>query len=213
VNFFDISSYYDEPITLILNGKETKELVKDGDQFGPILTDGNTKIQGKITTDLGEFKSDEIKISEDSYQELDFIFPDLEEKIAKNEEDAQLKKELQSEVSDFVNGFMTATVYAYNSGEYRDVQPYIQIGAPAAKEVQKYMDHLNSKGITEDLLSSEIVNIKRVEDGLEITTKEEYEIFQEDGESAIRDFRSTHKVVRDSDGELKYYQFLTTEEI
>jgi uncharacterized membrane protein YvbJ len=213
VDSFNVISYYEDPITIILNGKETKEIVKDGDQFGPILTDGSTKIEGKITTDLGEFKSDEIKVTDDSYRELDFTFPDLEEKIAKNEEAVQKSEDLKMEVSDFVDGFMSATVYAYNSGEYRDVQPYIQIGAPAAKEVQKYMDHLASKGITEDLLSSEVIDINEVEDGLEVSTKEEYEIYQEDGESSIRDFKSTHKVVRDSEGELKYYQLLNTEEI
>ncbi|MCM3068249.1 hypothetical protein M3568_18135 [Priestia flexa] len=70
----------------------------------------------------------------------------------------------------------------------------------------------NEKGITEELHTFDVKNVKDLGDGLyEVSTYEEYTISYVDGTSKQANFNTVHQV-KDSDGELGVYKLVKTTE-
>lgn len=70
-----IYSDYDDAVVYV-NGKSTGKRVGDIDEFGPVETDGSTKISAKLKLPAGTFKSNEVAIHEPD-QEVDLHFDNL----------------------------------------------------------------------------------------------------------------------------------------
>ncbi|MNR29866.1 hypothetical protein D3C85_1472820 [compost metagenome] len=118
-----------------------------------------------------------------------------------------------SAIQSFMNDYLTISVYAINDRSFDEVASYIDPSGPAYKESSSYIDHLNEKGITEELLSQTVTDFKASADSksYEVTTTEEYNINYNDGTTKYKKFKSVYKLVV-IDGSLKMNKLISTKE-
>lgn len=112
----------------------------------------------------------------------------------------------------FMSEYLSTSVEAMNGRLFDQVAPLIDPSGPAYKESANYIDHLETKGITEYLNSFELVNLSRNADGsLKATTSENYTINYQDGSVKNKSFISEYRLVT-IDGMLKVNQLISTKE-
>ncbi|USB33054.1 hypothetical protein [Paenibacillus sp. YPG26] len=118
-----------------------------------------------------------------------------------------------SAIESFMSDYLTTAVYAINDRNFSVVAAYIDPAGPAYRESSSYIDHLNEKGITEDLLAQTVTSFKASADSksYEVTTAEEYNINYSDGKSKYKKFKSVYKLVV-IDGSLKLHKLISTKE-
>ncbi len=116
------------------------------------------------------------------------------------------------EIGSFMANYMDATISSINNEDFSIASPYIDPNGPKYKEQKDYTAYLNEKGITEELHTFDVKNVKDLGDGLyEVSTYEEYTISYADGTSKQANFNTVHQV-KDSDGELGVYKLVKTTE-
>ena len=123
------------------------------------------------------------------------------------------KEELNSDVSTFVESYITSSVQAFNYRDFSIISNEIDPSSDYTKTVSDYIDHLEEKGITEDLVN---INIEKVEQQNDVTfhvyTLEEYHIYYNDNTAKYKAFEGKYEVRSTTEG-LKMYKLLSTDEV
>ncbi|MFU1796834.1 zinc ribbon domain-containing protein [Paenibacillus azoreducens] len=112
----------------------------------------------------------------------------------------------------FMNEYLSTSVAAINNRSFGQVAYLIDPAGPAYKESANYITHLESKGITEDLNSFELLGLSKNKDGsIKAVTSEAYTIYYQDGSVKNKKFVSEYKLVT-IDGALMVHQLISTKE-
>lgn len=123
------------------------------------------------------------------------------------------EKELNSNVSSFVESYISSSVQAFNYRDFSIISGEIDPSSDYMKTVSDYIDHLEEKGITEDLVN---INIEKVEqqndETFHVYTLEEYHIFYKDNTAKYKAFEGKYEVRSTTNG-LKMYKLLSTDEV
>ncbi|MEG9295994.1 hypothetical protein V6B33_06015 [Mangrovibacillus sp. Mu-81] len=140
---------------------------------------------------------------------------------------AALKKQLESspaftsiaeeqsadEVESFVESYIFDSVQAINDRDFSIVSGDIDPDSDYSTTVADYIDYLEGKGITEELVNIDIEKIELLDDGsYHVYTFEEYNIFYKDDTGKYKSFDGKYKVTSKSSG-LKMYDLVSTEEV
>lgn len=118
-----------------------------------------------------------------------------------------------SALETFMDGYLRISVNAINDRDFNEVASFMDPSGPAYKESSDYIDHLNEKGITEELISATLNSFKAGADNqsYEVTTTEEYNINYNDGSTKYKKFISVYKLIV-LDGTLKMNKLISTKE-
>ncbi|WP_226654806.1 zinc ribbon domain-containing protein [Guptibacillus hwajinpoensis] len=117
------------------------------------------------------------------------------------------------DVESFVQTYVSTYVEAINYGDFSIVSGQIDPSSTGYRdEVSSYIDRLNEKGMTEEVLSLDVQSVKASGDGYMVSTVEEYNIYYSDGSEKNKAYRSTYQVNVTSDG-IKMGKLIETEEI
>lgn len=116
------------------------------------------------------------------------------------------------ELESFMFDYNGMSVAALNTNDFSLVEDMIASNGPRLKEQRDYLDYVVSKGITEDLLLTELESFNKTGDNTwEVVTIEEFNIHKKDS-SSKKKFR-TKNIIKRIDGELKLYELIETKEI
>jgi uncharacterized membrane protein YvbJ len=123
------------------------------------------------------------------------------------------QKQVSDDVEAFVESFISNGVQAYNNRDFSILSDDIDPSSAYSKTVKDYIDHLEKKGITEDLVNVEIEKVEPLEDGsYYVYTTEEYNIYYDDNTGKYKAFEGKYKITTTDDG-LKMYDLVSTEEV
>lgn len=116
------------------------------------------------------------------------------------------------EIHQFMESYFTAAVNAFNARDISYSRSYFDPSGPMLKEIEDYLDYIETTDFTEIFYWAEIVSVEETDGGYKVTTRENYDIFKGDGSGRNATFESqfTLSVV---DGELKMHTMHDTEEI
>ncbi|MCM3111887.1 zinc ribbon domain-containing protein [Lederbergia lenta] len=116
------------------------------------------------------------------------------------------------DIASFMLMYNEKSVDSINARDFSIVEDYIVPGAPRAKEQDDYIDYLETKGITEELLSTTVESSKKIDDNTwEVVTIEKFTIITPDS-SKDRSYRTKSKI-KNMNGSLKLYELMETKEI
>lgn len=125
---------------------------------------------------------------------------------------AAKNKKLEQELEEFMYRFNERSVDAINARDFNIIEQYITEDGPRRKEAKDYIDYLDSKNITERLLSTELEKVEDLQNGsYNVTTIEKFEIYRPDA-TVTKKFR-TVTLVKQAGGEFRVYQLISTKEI
>ncbi|QHE63312.1 hypothetical protein FHE72_21720 [Rossellomorea vietnamensis] len=123
------------------------------------------------------------------------------------------QKQVSDDVESFVESFISNGVQAYNNRDFSILSDDIDSSSAYSKTVKDYIDHLEKKGITEDLVNVDIEKVEPLEDGsYYVYTLEEYNIYYNDNTGKYKAFEGKYKITSTDDG-LKMYDLVSTEEV
>ncbi|MCR8850477.1 hypothetical protein NQ095_18830 [Rossellomorea sp. SC111] len=123
------------------------------------------------------------------------------------------QKQVSDDVESFVESFISNGVQAYNNRNFSILSDDIDSSSAYSKTVKDYIDHLEKKGITEDLVNVEIEKVEPLEDGsYYVYTTEEYNIYYKDNTGKYKAFEGKYKITSPDD-DLKMYDLVSTEEV
>ncbi|WP_010676976.1 zinc ribbon domain-containing protein [Bacillus timonensis] len=127
----------------------------------------------------------------------------------------EVKTEMnQDGIAPFVENFVYTSIDAINNREFSYVSGLIDpSSSDYLKETSNYIDYLEEKDITEDLLDIEIVDIKEKSDTtFTVSTHEKYHIYYSDGTAKYKAYNSKYDVRSTPDG-FRMYKLIDTKEV
>lgn len=193
--------------TLIYDEKQEKWLVHDA-----------SSTYGELSKKVKEVMEDKPKMYQTSVSSSSKKDSETTEDVETvNESPKEESEEAQAnhssdEIGSFMADYMDATISSINNEDFSIASPYIDPNGPKYKEQKDYTAHLNEKGITEELHTFNVKDVKELGDNLyEVSTYEEYTISYADGTSKQANFNTVHQV-KDVDGELAVYKLVKTTE-
>jgi len=195
--YVDIYSNIDDSI-LFVNGKSTGIKVADIYDFGPIPTDGSISLHAEYETKDGKMKTAAQKVTNTNYIDLDFT-----EDTPEETEDA---------LNSFMEDYYYASVSAINAGEFSYVSSYLEPNGKAYTESKDYVKYIYEKGITEEVVSVEMTDYEKKDDGYVVDTTDVYDITSEDGTTKRHTFKSSYKVNKLEDGTMEVNELISTKE-
>lgn len=123
------------------------------------------------------------------------------------------QKQVSDDVESFVESFISNGVQAYNNRDFSILSDDIDSSSAYSQTVKDYIDHLEKKGITEDLVNVEIEKVEPLENGsYYVYTTEEYNIYYNDNTGKYKAFEGKYKITSTDDG-LKMFDLVSTEEV
>lgn len=191
--FVSVYSNIDDAI-LYVNGKSTGEKVSDLSEFGPVKMDGSITLHAES----GDQKSNEVKLRYGSSVYLEF---ELEEPEVSEED-----------LEQYMYDYLFASTQASNERNFELVEVYLDPEGNAYDESKEYIDYLEEKGMTEELINVTVKEYEETEDGYLVTTHDEYIIFNKDGTKKEVTFESIYDL-RWSHDKLKVYSLESAEEV
>lgn len=161
----------------------------------------------------------------DSKKEVITKVIEVEKELQKIEETPVVQKETEPEpvsftnveVEDFMRNYQQSSIEAINNRDFSKVEQLIDPSGKSYKEQQDYLDYLESKNITEEVMDFAVNDIVKVDKrSYKVSTFEQYEISYDDGSKVIKGFNSSYllKVLEDGRltvNELLYNQQVTSE--
>ncbi|PAD69287.1 hypothetical protein CHH83_09075 [Bacillus sp. 7586-K] len=115
-------------------------------------------------------------------------------------------------IASFVEEYMYASVAAINAEDFSLVEGYIDPSGKKYNEQKEYTTYLNEKGITEDLLSIEIEEVKKLDDTTyQVTSFDEYTIYQQDGSEEDASYKTVQIVKILPDGSFGINELISTD--
>ncbi|NWK71582.1 hypothetical protein HWX41_21520 [Bacillus paramycoides] len=187
-NYVTISSD-ESDATVFVNGKKRGKLSYGSYKLGPVPTDETVEVHLEKNTDFGVIKSESIKVGEQSTYYLKFP-----------------KETSSSAVGEFVRKHIYDNVRAISLNDFSLIENNYDKSGKSYKEDRDYLQYLNKKGITEDLLTMDIRNVERQsETKYKVTTYEEYHIRYGDGSVKFKSFNNEHIVTVNGKGKMLYH--------
>ncbi|KSU60412.1 hypothetical protein AS034_16355 [[Bacillus] enclensis] len=123
------------------------------------------------------------------------------------------EEQAAGDVESFVESYISSSVQAINERDYSMIAGDIDSSSEYSTTVSDYIDYLDKKGITEDLVNVDVEKVETLDDGsFYVYTFEEYNIHYDDGTSKYKSFDGKYKVTSTSSG-LKMYDLVSTEEV
>ncbi|MDZ5472036.1 zinc-ribbon domain-containing protein [Bacillus sp. 31A1R] len=193
-----------EDAVLFVNGKSTGKTVSELSSFGPISTDGSIKLHAEANGQNGMLKSEVIEIT-DSYE----VYLWFEEEEFEEEQTVNYS---ESELENFMYDYLSTSVYSINEGDFSIVEHFHDPNGKTYDESKDYLDYLVSKGITEQLLSANLLSYEETDDGYRVKMNEEYEIYYNDGTGKYKEFKSVYQLTLVGNS-LMMYKLESTEEL
>lgn len=124
------------------------------------------------------------------------------------EKERLVKNELQS----FMEHYVSQSVYAINDRNFSHAEDLITNDGPRKKEARDYIDYLETKGITEQFISSYVDKVEAAGTNTwKVTTTEEFIIYYPDSSKTKR-FTAT-VLVKKVDGDWRVHELVETKEI
>lgn len=187
-NYVTISSDEDDA-TVFVNGKKRGKLDDGSYELGPVPQDETVEVHLEKQTDFGVIKSESVKIGEDRSYYLKFP-----------------KEVSETAIGDFVRNHIYDNVRAISLNDFSLIESQYDKSGTAYKQDREYLQYLQEKGITEDLLQFEVRNVERQSDTkYKVTTYEEYHIRYGDGSMKFKSFNNEHIVTVSESGEILYH--------
>ncbi|WP_033842899.1 zinc ribbon domain-containing protein [Geobacillus icigianus] len=207
-SFISITSNVEEA-ELFVNGKPTGKTIHEIDSFGPIDENGSVTLHAEYQNKNGRIKTDEVTVSgADEEADLEFNNMEIEalhwDKIVQDGESYY-----NSTIKWFMDDYLSKAVSSYNEGDFSIIEPYLDENGPIFKELQKYIQHVVSEGIKENLVDVQVTNCKWSDEGITILTQEEYDIYYNDGTAKKKKFTSEYLLKRVGD-EYKIHSLINT---
>jgi membrane-associated protein TcaA len=198
-----------EKAELFVNGKGTGKTIQEMNSFGPIDKHQSIALHAEYQNENGRIKTDEVTVTgEDHEVYLEFNEMELEalhwDEIVQNDE-----AYFDASIGSFMENFLSSSVSSYNEGDFSIIEPYLNEDGPISKELKKYIDHVVSKGIKENLVDFQVTNCKWSDEGITVFTQEEYEIYYNDGTAKKKKFKSEYLLKRVGD-QYKVHSLLNT---
>ncbi|WHY85460.1 hypothetical protein QNH39_23060 [Neobacillus novalis] len=169
------------------NGKKTGLKTGNFDSFGPVPTDGTVEIYAVLNRASGAIKSNVVKIEGEG--EVNLQFKELAAEQEKEEAKSHVMNILaryapnadpKEQMYIFMSEYVSRSVQAFNARDFSMISSYLSPTGPGYAETEKYIAHLEQKGITEEFVNLEILDMQVTETGFKVTTREEYNIFYQD---------------------------------
>ncbi|MGH1274364.1 zinc ribbon domain-containing protein [Bacillus cereus] len=175
--------------TVFVNGKKRGKLNYGSYKLGPVSTDETVEVHLEKTTDFGVMKSESVKIGDQSTYYLKFP-----------------KETSSSAVGEFVRNHIYDNVRAISLNDFSLIENNYDKSGKSYKEDRDYIQYLHKKGITEDLLTTEVRNVERQSaTKYKVTTYEEYHIRYGDGSVKFKSFNNEHIVTVNGNGKMLYH--------
>ncbi len=142
--------------------------------------------------------SQDVSFDEDNAVELYEENPKLERV---NEANTIVEQDFTfDQVSEFVRNYVFAGVEAINKNDFTLVESYIDPNGPKYKEQMDYIQYLNNKKITEEVIKFEVSNVvKHDEKVFLVDTYEEFTISYGDGTQKHKKFNTKYEVIVEED--------------
>lgn len=127
------------------------------------------------------------------------------------EEDPVVEENVSTEdLEHFLQNYGYSTMDAIRMNDFSYTEPYLDPNGKSYNESREYIAYLNSKNISENLLTLEVTDVFNLNDETyQVNTYEEYDIFYEDGSSKFKSFNSQYKV-KLIDGQLYINELIDT---
>ncbi|WLR61537.1 zinc ribbon domain-containing protein [Guptibacillus hwajinpoensis] len=134
-------------------------------------------------------------------------------KTNSDEEEQSSQSNDELDVESFVQTYVSTYVEAINYDDFSIISDQIDPSSNSyLKEVSSYIDHLNDKGMKEELISVDVQSVEASGAGYTVSTVEKYNIYYSDGSEKNKAYRSTYQVNVTSDG-MKMGKLIETKEI
>lgn len=115
-------------------------------------------------------------------------------------------------IENFMGDYLAASVQAINERNFDIVAPLMDPAGPAYNESYEYINYLETKGITEELVSASVDDVEAIDSqNYKVTTSETYNIAYSDGSVKTRSFISVFQLAV-IDNELRTYKLISTKE-
>ncbi|WP_242234548.1 zinc ribbon domain-containing protein [Bacillus cereus group sp. BfR-BA-01316] len=187
-NYVTISSDENDA-TVFVNGKKRGKLNYGSYKLGPVPTDETVEVHLEKNAEFGVMKSESIKVGDQSTYYLKFP-----------------KEASSSAVGDFVQNHIYNNVRAIALNDFSLIENDYDKSGKSYKEDRDYLQYLQKKGITEDLLTMNIRNVERQSaTKYKVTTYEEYHIRYGDGSVKFKSFNNDHIVTVNGNGKILYH--------
>lgn len=174
---------------LFVNGKSMGESIGGMFELGPVPVDGSIVLHAEYQSDNGLIKTNEVKVmsTEDAY--LEFNEQDLypQEQVATTNTNSV-------SIEDFMNQYVNMSVSAINEREFSLVESFHHEDGLSYNESKEYIDYIESIGITEDMISVEVLDYEQEGQFFYVYTEEVYDIHYGDGTTSRKKFASTYKI-------------------
>ena len=186
-------NYYDAK--LFVNDKDTGKTIRDIEYFGPIPLDGSIVLQAKLETDYGVLESEKVTIDDD----YGSVYLELIE-----EEEVELVEDIYDDyflpvtdlLPEFIMDYENNMVSAINNNDFDFVKPCLLEGSPLYESQKGLVKNLNEKGITEELLYYEILDVGEiVNNSLEVKVYEKHNVISPDGSEKVTEYVWIYTVV------------------
>lgn len=212
-----ISIYSDEDdAKLFVNGKATGKTIGETESIGPVALDGSVNTYATVKNGSKTVKSEVIKITDDSEIDLSFdIEEPAEDVFATEGTDATFTDTESASKEDFetfFDDYFYQATYAINARDFSLAANYFVPGSKAYQESYDYVGHLDEKGITEQFLGAEVIQVDEAPEGYYVQTKDSFTIFYNDGTSKDKTFHSKF-YVKDTDEGFKIDSLMSVKEL
>ncbi|CAH1216875.1 hypothetical protein PAECIP111893_04194 [Paenibacillus plantiphilus] len=119
----------------------------------------------------------------------------------------------QLTIENFMVDYLSTSVRAINERNFDIVAPLMDPAGPVYNESYEYINYLETKGITEELVHASVDDVQAMEDSqsYKVTTSETYNISYSDGSVKTKSYKSVFQLVV-IDSELRTYKLISTKE-
>ncbi|WP_404405062.1 zinc ribbon domain-containing protein [Jeotgalibacillus malaysiensis] len=116
----------------------------------------------------------------------------------------------RSEVESFMRTYNMLSVEAINKQDFSIIAPFTDSSGARYNEQRDYIDYLASKGITEEVDRTNLIDLRVVSATEAVVTTEEWFYIFQDGETRYNGYR-TESVLKIIDGQFKLHELLKTD--
>ncbi|MDE5414033.1 zinc ribbon domain-containing protein [Alkalihalobacterium chitinilyticum] len=95
---------------------------------------------------------------------------------------------VEEQVYDLMDSYSHKLIEAINKGDFRIVEPYLKSGSALYNDQKSLVEHLSNRGVKEEYVSSEILDVEIDGDTFYIETYEVTKIIYSNGNEEVKDF-------------------------